>query len=57
MTDTVLGYFHLDLYRLGNAHRNKIDVLRDRDVEGIRFFRVAGKSDSPVPTNHSGEVE
>ena len=57
MSDSVLGYFHLDLYRLGNYNQNKLDAIRDRDVERVRFYRVAGRGDSKVPTGRSGEVE
>jgi hypothetical protein len=57
MSDSVLGYFHLDLYRLGNYHENKLDAVRDRDVERVRFYRSPGNSDSKVQTGRAGEVE
>jgi hypothetical protein len=48
-------YFPLDLYRLGNSGKNKIDVVRDRDIKNIEFYRVQGV-DYPVPTGKLGEV-
>lgn len=55
MTKEYLGFFPLDLYRLGNAEGNKIDVIRNRDIEEIEFYRCRG-IDSKVPTGQSGEV-
>lgn len=49
------GYFPLDLFRLGNFESNKIDVVRNRDIEAIVFYRCRGV-DSKVATGQSGEV-
>ncbi len=49
------GYFPLDLFRLGNSDSNKIDVVRNRDIEEIEFYRYRGV-DSIVPTGNKGEV-
>lgn len=55
MTTEYYGYFPLDLFRLGSSQSNKIDVIRDRDIEEIDFYRCQG-SDSKLPTGNSGEV-
>ncbi len=49
------GYFPLDLFRLGNNKHNKIDMIRNRDIEEIEFYRCRGL-DTKTPTGNSGEV-
>jgi hypothetical protein len=55
MAKEYYGYFPLALFRLGNSDRNKIDVVRNRDIEEIEFYRCGGV-DSKTPTGRSGEV-
>ncbi len=55
MAQEYYGYFPLDLYRLGNKERNKIDILRNRDIAEIVFYRYRGV-DSKVETGRSGEI-
>ncbi len=55
MVKEYYGYFELDLFRLGNSEHNKIDVVRNRDIEEIEFYRCCGV-DSKTPTGRSGEV-
>lgn len=43
------------MYRLGNAEGNKIDVIRNRAIEEIEFYRCRGVV-SKVPTGQPGEV-
>ncbi|MCF6259113.1 MAG: hypothetical protein L3J98_02975 [Gammaproteobacteria bacterium] len=56
MANEYFGYFMLDLYRLGNSKHNKIDVVRNRDIEEIEFYRYRGK-DSKIATGRPGEVQ
>ena len=55
MAQKFYGYFPLNLYRLGNKGGNKIDILRNRDIAEIVFYRYRG-SDSKVETGRSGET-
>jgi len=55
MVKKYYGYFGLDLFRLGNGERNKIDIVRNRDIEEIEFYRCCGV-DSKTPTGRIGEV-
>ncbi|MCF6236107.1 MAG: hypothetical protein L3J70_07005 [Gammaproteobacteria bacterium] len=55
MAQKYYGCFPLDLYRLGNKESNKIDILRNRDLAEIIFYRYKGV-DSKVETGKSGEI-
>lgn len=55
MPQEYYGYFPLDLFRLGNKDSNKIDILRNRDIAEIVFYRYRG-ADSKFETGRSGEV-
>ncbi|KPJ92107.1 MAG: hypothetical protein AMJ53_10030 [Gammaproteobacteria bacterium SG8_11] len=56
MPNTFFARFPIDLYRLGNKSSNKLDVIRDRDIQEMEFYRSPGCKDSKVPTGTPGEV-
>lgn len=42
-------------FRLGSSQSNKLDVVRNRDIAEMDFYRHQGV-DSKTPTNRPGEV-
>jgi hypothetical protein len=55
MPNEYYGYFPLDLFRLGSSRSNKLDFVRNADVEDLEFYRCRGV-DSKTPTGAPGEV-
>jgi hypothetical protein len=55
MPKSYFGFFPLDLYRLGSSDHHKLDVVRDRDVSRVEFYRYKGV-DYPASTGKPGEV-